>query len=58
MAEMMCIEMDPGVFDKDELPSDESEYLLELEYMLLTQDEASDDKEEEEEEETEAESSE
>jgi uncharacterized membrane protein YgcG len=36
-----------GVFDEDELPSDEFEDLLEQEYKLLTQDEASDNKEEE-----------
>jgi hypothetical protein len=52
MAEMMCITMDLGFFDDDELPSDEFEDLLEPEYKLLTQDEASDHKEEETEEES------
>jgi hypothetical protein len=54
MAEMMYIAMDPGGFDEDEPPSDKFEDLPELEYKLLTQDEASDDKEEEEDEEEES----
>jgi hypothetical protein len=49
MAEMMCVAMDPEDFKDDELPSGEFEDLLEPEYKLLTQDEASEDKEEEEE---------
>jgi hypothetical protein len=44
MAEMMCIAMDPEDFKEDELLSDEFEDLLEPDYKLLTQDEASDDK--------------
>jgi hypothetical protein len=58
MAEMMCIAVDLEDFKEDDLPSNEFEDLLELEYKLLTQDEASDDKKDEKSEEESSEESE